>query len=170
MRTRVPAASLLALLLACTGVARGEMFRAVVERVTDGDTLWVRPLDTPPGAPPLKLRIAGIDAPERCQPHGAAAGRVLRERLRGREVTVDRRGLDAWERSVARVSLDGGDVGAWLVAEGHAWSYGRHPRADRPGGPYAREQRAARAAGRGLFADPAPMPPWVFRAAHGPCD
>lgn len=144
-----------------------------VERVTDGDSLWVRVLE--PADPlradgrPLKVRIAGIDAPERCQPHGAAAGQALRDRVLGRQVTLDRSGLDGYERSVARVWLAGEDLGAWMVQSGHAWSYARRSTVERPAGLYARQQRAASDASRGLFEQVDPLPPWTFRRLNGPC-
>lgn len=156
----------------CAVGVRAERLEGRVERVTDGDSLWVR-VSEPQGAfgdgPVLKVRMAGIDAPERCQLHGAEAGAALRERLLGQAVRLDRSGLDAYDRSLARVSLAGEDIGAWMVASGHAWSYSRKSSAEQPGGRYAREQRAARAAGRGLFGQADPVPPWVFRRLNGPC-
>lgn len=163
----------LALALAAAS-ARADRLVGLVERVTDGDSLWVRVLEPGSAIPadgrPLKVRMAGIDAPERCQSYGASAGQALRERVLGRQVHLDRSGLDGYERSVARVWLEGEDVGAWMVEEGHAWSYARRSTLDRPGGTYARQQRAATAAARGLFAQFHPVPPWVFRSEHGPCE
>lgn len=145
----------------------------VVTRVSDGDTLWLRP--HPPGAGPVKLRLAGLDAPERCQDGGPQAREALAARVLHRPVQVEPLGVDDHGRLLGRVRLgaepgggasEDGDVGAWLVSEGLAWSY-RH-RGDP--GPYAAQERAARSAGRGLFADPAARPPWRFRREHGPCE
>lgn len=140
-----------------------------VTRVSDGDTLWVRPGPSAPGerrAKPLKIRIDGIDAPERCQPWGRESTEALRTRLMGRTVEVDLRGRDDYRRWLGRVEHDGDDVAAWLVREGHAWSYHyRHG-----AGAYAALERQARERGAGLFAQPDPMPPGVFRRWHGPCE
>jgi micrococcal nuclease len=144
-----------------------ERFDGVVTRVSDGDTLWVRPDPSPQRARPrpLKLRLVGLDAPERCQAHGAEAGAALSDRVLGRRVSVTRRATDTHGRALGSVSLDGDDIGRWLVSQGHAWSSGY--RGDP--GPYAGPERAARASRRGVFADPAPEPPRAFRRRHGPC-
>ena len=47
----------------------------IVTHVTDGDTIWVRPDE--PNRKPVKLRLVGIDAPERCQAWGAQATAAL---------------------------------------------------------------------------------------------
>lgn len=140
------------------------MLSGVVTRVSDGDTLWVQPDG---GARrPVKVRLLGIDAPERCQPGGAAATAALRSRVLHRPVVVRVVGKDSYGRSLGEVRLRGEDVDAWMVREGHAWSHRRHDVADT----YAAEEREARAARRGLFGDPAAVEPRVFRRLKGPCD
>ncbi len=134
----------------------------VVTRVSDGDTLWIAPTG---GGAPRKVRITGIDAPESCQRGGAAAGAALRAKVLRRPVQVATRALDEYRRELATVQLDGQDLGAWLVMQGHAWSY----RWRRDPGPYQREEQQARRAARGLFADPQPVNPREFRRTHGPC-
>lgn len=145
-----------------------------VTLVSDGDTLWVRP-ESPESSqrqPPLKLRLLGLDAPERCQAGGPAAHEALRSRVLGRTVQVETVGRDVYQRLLGRVWLESvgdgapADVGAWLVSEGHAWSdrYRGDP------GPYAAQEDAARNARRGLFADAAAQPPRRFRREHGRCE
>ena len=136
----------------------------VVTRVTDGDTVWVRP--DAPKRKPVKLRLVGIDAPERCQAWGAQATAALSEQVLHRRVEVPTRGVDPHGRLLGGLMLDGRDVSAWMVSQGHAWSsrFHRHP------GPYAQQQRAAQSRRAGLFADPAAIEPWVFRRSHGPCN
>lgn len=157
-----------AVVVSGSAAAAEERFDGVVTRITDGDTVWVRP-DATEGRgrrKPVKLRLVGLDAPERCQPHGSAAGAALAARVQDRRVTVRRRATDMHGRALGTLWLDEQDVGAWLVAEGHAWSarYGDDP------GPYARQERRARTAGRGLFAVSDPELPRDFRRRHGPCD
>jgi endonuclease YncB( thermonuclease family) len=132
----------------------------VVTRVADGDTLWVRP----DGGRPVKVRLQGIDAPERCQAWGAQAKAALAARVLHKQVTVDTRARDDYQRLIGQLRINGEDIAAWLVQEGHAWSY-RHRRS---AGPYAREEQQARAARRGLFAAAA-VEPRLFRKRHGPC-
>lgn len=134
---------------------------AQVLRVVDGDSLWVRP----PGRAPLRLRLSGVDAPEVCQRHGPQARDALARHLAGHSVRVSLLHRDTYDRWLARVEGPQGDVGAWLVGRGHAWSMRWH---NNPG-PYAAEERAARQARRGLFSESKPESPRDFRRRHGPC-
>lgn len=153
----VAAALLLAVL---TGPASA--WTGTVTHVTDGDTVWVRA----GSARPVSVRLQGIDAPERCQAGGPEATAALTARVLRREVDVDARAVDRYGRVVAVVTLRGDDLGAWLVEGGHAWSPGFR----RAPGPYAAQERRARAAHRGLFASEAAIEPSRFRRDHGPCD
>lgn len=142
--------------------AQGEvLLGAVVLRVVDGDSLWVRPS----GGAPLRLRVSGVDAPEICQRHGREARDALATRLQGNKVRVTLQHKDTYDRWLARVDGPDGDVGAWLVGQGHAWSMRWH---NNPG-PYAVQESAARKARRGLFSEPRPESPRDFRRRNGPC-
>jgi len=144
------------------GPSNGEvLLGAVVLRVVDGDSLWVRPR----GGAPLRLRLSGVDAPEICQRHGREARDALATRLQGKKVRVTLQHKDTYDRWLARVDGPDGDVGAWLVGQGHAWSM----RWQNNPGPYAVQESAARKARRGLFSEPRPEPPRDFRRRHGPC-
>lgn len=160
-------ALLAALLAAVAGLAQAkepaqaQVFMAEVTRVTDGDTVWLREA----GHRPFKLRLDGIDSPESCQPGGADARAALAGRVLHRVVSVTTRARDAHGRAIGRLGLDGEDVGAWLVAHGQAWNATYRGRT----GLYADEQRRARAARRGVFAQEAPEMPRDFRRRHGPC-
>jgi micrococcal nuclease len=148
---------LLAALLADPAAAKS--LQGVVNQVTDGDTLWIRPAD----GPPVQVRIHGLDAPEICQAFGREARDALAARVLHRKVRVAARAQDAYQRTVGNVSLKGEDVGAWLVAHGYAWSA-----RNRGGGPYAREEAQARQAKLGLWAAN-PVEPRSFRRRHGSC-
>ena len=146
------------LVLALCGGAQA--MSGVVTHVSDGDTLWVRP----EGGRPVKVRLQGIDAPERCQPWGTQAQAALASRVLHRQVQVRTRAHDDYHRAIGTLELNGEDIAAWMVREGHAWSY----RYRRSLGPYAEQEQQARAARRGLFARPA-VEPRAFRKSHGPC-
>jgi micrococcal nuclease len=149
----------LLLLLALCGSAHA--LSGVVTRVTDGDTLWVQPAE---GGRPVKVRLQGIDAPERCQPWGPQAQAALASRVLRQRVQIRTRAYDDYQRAIGHLELHGEDIAAWMVREGHAWSARFH----KSPGPYAAQERQARAAGRGLFASPA-VEPRVFRKTHGSC-
>jgi endonuclease YncB( thermonuclease family) len=137
-------------------------YQATVTHVADGDTVYVRP---PGGGRPVAIRIQGVDAPERCQAHGARARQALQRLVWRQLVRIDELGRDDHRRTLARVQFRGQDVGGWLVANGHAWSY----RFRRDPGPYADEEAAARQARRGLWAAAQPVEPRQFRRRHGHC-
>lgn len=128
------------------------LFRAdcwLVDKTGDGDTITCsRHGET------LKIRIAGVDTPERGQPYCAEATEYTR-RLSGRTVRlIDlRRGVDKYGRSLAYVRVDGADWGLSLIRTGlaRARDFGEdHPRRAQ----YEAAQRAAEAAGRGLWSIP----------------
>ena len=136
----------------------------VVTYVVDGDSVWVRPLQ---GGKPVRIRLDGIDAPEICQSGGDTARNALRRRVLGRQVVVEGKSRDDYGRLLARTMLDGDDVGARMVKDGHAWSYRYRGSA----GPYAAQQRLAESAQRGIFAHSSVVPvyPAAFRKQHGAC-
>jgi micrococcal nuclease len=144
------------------GPARGDELQGVVTRVSDGDTLWVKVGE----AKPIKLRLQGIDAPERCQLWGVQAKAALEAKVLHQRVRITTRAKDDYQRTLGNVFLGSADVSAWLVSQGHAWSY----RYRRSLGPYAEEEQQARAARRGLFSLGDPMQPRVFRQLHGRCE
>ncbi len=141
---------------------RAGEFTGVVTRVTDGDTVWVA---LPAGTQPVKVRLDGIDAPERCQAWGAEATAALSQRVLNRAVTARLRAIDEYGRHIGRIFDDTEDVGQRLVEDGHAWSY-RH-RGNR--GPYITQERMAQSLNRGLHANREAMQPRAFRQQHGAC-
>ena len=136
--------------------ATRECRAAQVLRVHDGDTLTVRC----EGQQPVKVRIAGIDAPELHQAYGRQARDALVGQIDGAPVHLRSRAVDRYERLVADVEVAGHDVGLQLVAEGFAWCGLRPTRACR------QALDAARQTGRGLWADANPQPPWQWRRDH----
>ena len=159
MTTRI---LLLAIILIANNVHAEPAFGGKVSYVSDGDTLWVQ---AESGGPPRKLRIDGIDAPEICQTGGAESRALLAQHALHQQVEVTVRRHDTYGRALARIRLDGHDLGAQMVSAGQAWSYRwRH----NPG-PYAVEENIARQSGRGLFALGQQEHPRDFRKRHGPC-
>jgi micrococcal nuclease len=124
-------------------------------RVHDGDTLSLRC-----DGRLMKLRLASIDAPEYRQPSGRAARAALAAALEGRRFSVRTSAADRYGRQIGEVLVDGELVSLRLVSEGWAWCGPRTAKACR------QRQDAAKAARRGLWADPDPQPPWRWRQQH----
>ncbi len=137
-----------------------------VVAVHDGDTVTL--LD---GARAQhRVRIAGIDAPERGQPFGRSAQENLARLVHGRRVAALCHKRDRFGREVCSVFADAQDVGLEQVRGGLAWwyrEYAREQRAEERAS-YAAAESEARSAGRGLWRDPNPQAPWAWRRQNGP--
>ena len=152
-RLRSAACTLLCALALVAAGRAGADFTGRVVTVHDGDTISVLV-----GRTPVRVRLAGIDAPERMQPYGSASRRALADRVAGRDVQVVERGRDVFGRVLGRVFAQGADVNAEQVRSGYAWVY----RFERDATLLALEAEA-RAARRGLWADARAVPPWQWR-------
>jgi endonuclease YncB( thermonuclease family) len=136
--------------------------------VQDGDSFTMRTDD----GRRLRIRVSGIDAPERRQPWSDASRRHLGELLHGGRVRIEPIKQDPFGRTVARVLVadarDGTerDVGLEQVRAGLAWHFVRYA-SDQGAAEarrYARAEQEARQARLGLWADRAPEAPWAYRS------
>lgn len=132
----------------------GALIVALVVSISDGDTLTVQD-----GRQQTKIRLAEIDAPEKAQAFGARAKQSLSDLCFGKQAEVIPQSRDRYGRTVARVRCGGVDANTEQVRRGMAWVFDRYVI---DGSLYA-EQEAARNSGRGLWADPTPVPPWEWR-------
>jgi len=134
-------------------VESGQTFTGKVASVTDGDTYDVRR----PDGQLVTVRLWGVDTPESDQPGGRAATRAARRLIGKARANVEVVEIGAYGRAVARLEAGGGDLGALLIRRGHGWHYDRYA----PGATeYARLERQARNANRGLWSRANPIPPW----------
>jgi len=127
-----------------------------VVRVADGDTLSV--LDK--NNTQYKVRLHGIDTPERNQRYGKSAWNALSAMVSGKTVGVVVLGKDSYGRTDGTIYLDGTNINLAMVAAGHAWWYRYYAPDDRP---LQAAESAAREKKLGLWAQPDPMPPWDWR-------
>jgi len=131
----------------------------LVVGISDGDTLTARCGEL--GAyEQVKVRLSAIDAPEKKQPFGARAKDILSDLCFQVEAKIRPVKRDRYGRTVADVECRGTDVNAHMVAAGMAWVYDQYSKGYESLYPL---QDAAKAARRGLWSDPAPVPPWEFR-------
>ncbi len=147
------------LLLLVAGAARAETLDGTIIVVIDGDTLLFKPDQYSPASRAfLKVRLAGIDAPETGQPHGDAATRALKALALKRRGRLDVVAIDVYGRKIGLLEVDGVSVNEELVRRGDAWVSSR-----RTDDALHAQQAAARQAHRGLWRDADPLPPWTWR-------
>jgi endonuclease YncB( thermonuclease family) len=131
--------------------------------VRDGDTLDLLTTTNVQ----VRVRLAGIDAPELGQAYGNAAKRALSALAYNRMARVEWSKKDDYGRVVGKVRVRDADVNLQMIRQGLAWHYrayaAEQSAADRKR--YAAAEVAARAQPIGLWQDPQPVAPWLFR--HG---
>lgn len=129
-----------------------------VIRVVDGDTIDVQ-LDSGP----IRVRLNGIDTPERGQPWGEDAKSALTNLVMSKRVDLEPFEQDRYDRLIATVFVGTMDVNAELVRRGHAWAYRQYLTRDNV--VLCTWEAEARAAKRGLWALPAKdrYAPWDWR-------
>ncbi|BCS35445.1 chromosome partitioning protein ParB [Luteitalea sp. TBR-22] len=134
----------------------GETFDALVAKVVDGDTIDVRRAG---GHATIRIRLDGIDTPERGEPFSSAATRFTRAESFGRTVRVRGTDVDRYGRLVARVTREGADLSVSLVRAGLACVYRKYSRDPL----LLRAEAEARSAARGLWGT-TPQPRCVEQA------
>ena len=128
-----------------------------VVHVADGDTVTVLH-----DGLEEKIRLYGIDTPEKGQAYGQKAKDFTANMVAGRLVEVQPEDTDKYGRTVAVVSILGQCLNEELVKAGFAWQYRKYCKAVFCNH-WLELETTARQNRRGLFADPDPAPPWVWR-------
>ena len=152
--------------------ASADVLTGKVVKVVDGDTLYV--LDA--NYKQHKIRLAGIDAPERKQAYGLASRKHLASIVAGKQVTVEYQKRDRYGRIVGKVLLvvvfhtsgDEIDVCLEQVKAGFAWHYKKyqHEQSREDQKLYAVAEANARDARLGLWRENNPIPPWEHRRLY----
>lgn len=129
--------------------------------IQDGDTITL--LDSSKHS--YRIRLLGIDAPEKNQPFGKVAKQVLSERVFGKQIQVMTKGRDRYGRTLGKLLLDGSDINLEMVRHGLAWFYQHYAGTQFRGDAslYAGAQKRAQQELGGLWAYPDPIEPWEWR-------
>jgi micrococcal nuclease len=128
-----------------------------VVAIADGDTVTI--LDE--SKTQRKIRLAGIDAPEKGQAFGTKARENLAAKVFRQTVRVEVIDVDRYRREVGRIYLGDRFINMEMVTDGFAWRYVQY---DRPG-EFTDAENDAHENRRGLWVDPEPVPPWEWRKA-----
>jgi endonuclease YncB( thermonuclease family) len=141
--------------------AYGETISGRVVGVADGDTITV--LDSTNTQ--HKIRLSGIDAPEKKQAFGAVSKKSLSDLIYDKEVQVEWHKQDRYGRIVGKVSINGVDVNLEQIKLGMSWFYKKYQNElvldDRLA--YLHAQETAETRKIGLWIDKQPIAPWDFR-------
>lgn len=131
----------------------------VVDKVIDGDSLRIRH----ESGRVYDVRLYGVDAPELPQTNGHEARDAARKLVDGKAVEVQVINVDPNGTTIAVVSInDQYSLQAFLVGSGLAWVYDGHCDL-KICNQWRSMQQQAKAANRGLWIDPHPVPPWKWR-------
>ncbi len=148
------------LLLISSGI-QAESLQGKVVGVADGDTITV--LDATNTK--HKIRLQGIDAPEKAQAFGQKSKQSLSQMVYNKQVTVEYQKKDKYGRTLGKVLHNGTDVCLEQIKLGMAWHYKQYksdqPKEDRE--TYAQAELASRSMAVGIWKDKNPTPPWEFR-------
>lgn len=151
--------------MACCFQISAATVQGKVVGVADGDTITVLDAQNTQH----KIRLQGIDAPEKAQPFGNKSKQSLHEMVHGKQVLVDYQKKDKYGRVVGKVLLNSVDVCLEQVKRGMAWHYkqfaNEQSKTDQEG--YAQAELTAQAQSIGLWKEKSPTPPWLFRKPTG---
>ena len=153
--------------------AQADTLTGRVVSVADGDPITVLDADRQQH----KIRLAGIDAPEKGQPFGQKSKECMSDLVYGKEVRVEGDKRDRYGRTVAKVWVTPADcpkcdktldAGLAMLTVGLAWHYKKYQNEQTPEdrGRYAFAEDEARAKHVGLWADADPTPPWDWRKTN----
>lgn len=124
--------------------------------IQDGDTFTLLTASNEQ----FRIRIHGIDCPEKNQPYGQVAKQFASDQLFGKMVSVKQTDIDRYKRIVAIVTYDEIKIyNTEILKAGLAWHYKKYDQ--NPA--WAKLEQEARAAKKGLWKDANPIAPWEWR-------
>lgn len=145
-------------LLSAGCLLSAETLKGKVIFVADGDTVTIK---TASGGKE-KIRLQGIDAPERDQSYGQESGKLLEKLVMNKTVTVKSKEHDEYNRLLGTVYQNGKNINLEMVKQGAAWHYKHYaPQYTE----LATAEEKARKARLGLWQEPNPTAPWNYRRA-----
>lgn len=148
---------LICLLVVVPAVPVSTVLTGVVVRIIDGDTLDL----LTPSNNAIRVRLYGIDCPERTQDHYQQARQALSELVYKKRVTIQPRGYDRNRRLIGSVFRNKRHINLVMIQRGFAWHFKKYSSET----DFAEAEKAARIARLGLWSNKNPVASWDFRAA-----
>lgn len=138
---------------------KGRIVTGKVISIIDGDTydILLR------GNKSVRIRMEGIDAPEKGMPFYQKSKKHLSDLCIGKQVKINITGVDNLNRYLAYSYLeDGKELGREMIKEGLAWHFKKY-NSDSILSELELEAKNLR---KGIWIDGNPMPPWENRKLH----
>lgn len=130
-------------------------------KVSDGDTMNVQKVENGKFVGEIvKIRMFGIDAPEKTQDYGSESKQALEKLVSGKILEIEEKNRDRYGRTVAVVYVDGKNVNEEMVKNGNAWWYQEYDKNDTRMQAY---QENAKKNKLGLFGKRGYVEPWNYR-------
>ncbi len=144
-----------AVVLVITASLHADELRGKVVSIADGDTITVLDAEKVQH----KIRLQGIDAPEKKQAFGTKSKERMSEKVGGEEVVVQWKEKDRYGRIIGEVMIGSRHINLEMVQDGMAWHYKQYSKSKE----LAEAEDLARKEKKGLWVDKEPVPPWEFR-------
>jgi endonuclease YncB( thermonuclease family) len=138
-----------------------ELLMGRIVGISDGDTVTL--LDA--NQRQYKIRLTGIDAPEKKMPFGQRSKEHLSDLVFNKDVQVETEKLDRYGRTLGKILFNRKDINLGMINAGLAWHYKKyqHEQSGSDRLLYAHAEDQARQQRNGLWRDPSPTPPWEWR-------
>jgi endonuclease YncB( thermonuclease family) len=146
-----------------------------VVKVADGDTITI----VDDLGEKHRIRLAGIDAPEKNQPYGDISTQGLNKLVSGKTVTIEYEKRDRYKRIIGKVLVDPPgevfcmaldcvkkiDAGLKQIKTGLAWHYKYYQmeQSEEDRRLYSEAEQEARTKQLGLWKNEEPLAPWEWR-------
>ena len=152
---------IIALALLASETINAETVTGYVTAITDGDTIVL--LDA--SKTQHKIRIAGIDAPEKVQPFGSKSTASMAAMAFNKDAVAECPKKDRYGRQICKVTVNGVDVGLEQIKTGMAWWYRKYSKeqSSQDQADYEQAETWAKLRRLGLWNDTNPVPPWDWR-------
>lgn len=138
---------------------KGNTVSGKVIAIIDGDTYDVLLY----GNKTVRVRMEGIDAPEKGMPFYQKSKKYLSDLCFGKQIKIKITGVDNYERILAYSFLeDGKELSQEMIKAGLAWHFKKY-NSDSELSELEREAKTLR---KGLWIDENPMSPWENRKLH----
>lgn len=130
-------------------------------KVSDGDTINIQKVENGKFVGEmLRIRMYGMDAPEKTQDYGSESRQALEKLVTGKNLSVEVKNKDRYGRTVAIIYANGKNVNEEMVKTGNAWWYQEYAKKDTQ---FEKYQENAKQKKLGLFSRKGYTEPWNYR-------